>query len=224
MSHFRLQTVKMVSYQCEECGCSFPKLSQLLQHRRTENHWKKYICSTCKKSFHIKSNLDRHMRKHKNENNFHCTKCSKVFISKDALEDHLNQHDNQTGGAAKRPNEDHGEGENKRRKEELIGEVDRFYKIQNVSERKIEKFNTSASYYKISVNDLDIRGLPEILKALKKLFQSIIDTIAKGLPSNDLVRISMDNPELDYPIVLPFIRRHELTVDRILTEIERVLQ
>lgn len=42
--------------------------------------------------------------------------------------------------------------------------------------------------------------------------------------SNDSVRLSMDNPELDFPIVLSFMRWSELTVDRILSEIERVLQ
>lgn len=69
-----------------------------------------------------------------------------------------------------------------------------------------------------------MKGLPEILKALKKLFQSILDHIVGNTPSQDLVRISMDNPELDYPIVLPFMRQNALTVDRLLSEIERVLQ
>ena len=34
----------------------------------------------------------------------------------------------------------------------------------------------------------------------------------------------MDSPQLDYPIVLQFMRRTELTVNRVLSEIERVLQ
>ena len=44
------------------------------------------------------------------------------------------------------------------------------------------------------------------------------------IPPNDLIRLTMDNPELNYPIVLPFIRRSALTVERIFSEIERVLQ
>ena len=39
-----------------------------------------------------------------------------------------------------------------------------------------------------------------------------------------MIRLSIDNPELDYPILLPFIRRWALTVERILGEIECVLQ
>lgn len=44
------------------------------------------------------------------------------------------------------------------------------------------------------------------------------------IPSIELVQISIDNPELDFPIILKFMPRWELTVDKILFEIERVLQ
>ena len=214
-----------MAYQCEKCGASFPKLSQLLQHRRTENHWKKYDCSKCKKVFTRKDNLDRHMQKHLNENNYHCPQCLKIFTRQDAMEDHLFQHDVQTGGAAaKRQNEENEDISNKKRRVVSVGAAENFYNIEKISERKIEKFKTTASYYKITVNDLEVRGLQEILKALKKLFQSIINNITADIPPNDQIRMSMDNPELDYPIVMPFMRRSVLTVDRILSEIERVLQ
>ena len=183
----------MVAYQCEECGVNFQKLSQLLQHRRTEGHWRKYTCPTCNKSFTRKDNLDWHLKKHQNENNYHCAKCSKVFKREDALENHYIQHKNQIGGAAKRPREDDEVELNKRRRTEPLVKAEDFYNIERVSERKIEKFKTTASYYKITVSDLEIRGIPEILKALKVIFQSIINTIDGDVPSNDLVRISMDN-------------------------------
>lgn len=214
----------MTSYQCEECGANFSKLSQLLQHRRTENHWKKYICSRCRKVFNRKDNLDRHMRKHQNENNHHCQTCSKVFTTVGALENHLLQHTNQVGGAVKRPSENSEREDYKKKRMELLGTPEKFYDIEKVSERKIEKINTTASYYKISVKGLEVKGLPEILKTFKKLFQSILDHIVGNIPSQDLVGISMDNPELDYPIVLLFMRQNALTVDRLLSEIERVLQ
>ena len=213
-----------MAYQCEECGLSFPKLSQLLQHRRTQNHWKKYICIRCRKVFNRKSNLDRHLLKHQNEKNFHCPKCSKVFISGNALDNHLLTHQNQTGGAAKRPREVDEERHTKKMRADRLSDSENLYNIEKVSERKIEKFNTTASYYKISVNDIEVQGIPEILKTLKKLFQSIINRIASDIPPNDLIRLTMDNPELDYPIVMPFMRRSALSVDRILSEIERVLQ
>ena len=56
------------------------------------------------------------------------------------------------------------------------------------------------------------------------MFQSILDKMTEQGEPDDCNRISMDNPELDFPIVLPFMRRSALTVDRLLSEIERVLQ
>ncbi|WAQ94778.1 hypothetical protein MAR_007249 [Mya arenaria] len=96
--------------------------------------------------------------------------------------------------------------------------------MDKISEKRIEKFNSTASYYKISVNDIKIRELPNIIKTLKQIFQSIIDTIAGEIPSSDKVRITLDSPKLDFPIITRFMRRSELTVDRLLSEIERVLQ
>ncbi|WAR22343.1 hypothetical protein MAR_016317 [Mya arenaria] len=96
--------------------------------------------------------------------------------------------------------------------------------MEKVSERKIEMFRRNASYYKIYVKDIEVRYLQNILKYLKTFFQSIIDKMVKDIPSNDLVRISLNNPELDFPIVLPFMPRSSMTVERILSEIERVLQ
>lgn len=56
------------------------------------------------------------------------------------------------------------------------------------------------------MNDLEVQDLPNILKTLKQMFQSIIVNIADRMLSTDLARVSMDNPELEYPIVLPFMR------------------
>lgn len=132
----------------------------------------------------------------------------------------------QVGGAAKRPSEDSTESTAniKRRRLERDDDPAQYYNMLKVSEKKIEKFNTSASYYKISFNDLEVTGLGEILKTLKIIFQSIIDRATQEISSSDLVRVSVDNPELDFPIVLPFMKRSAFTVNRLLSEIERVLQ
>ena len=41
---------------------------------------------------------------------------------------------------------------------------------------------------------------------------------------DQLVRFITHSPQLEYPISLPFMPRERLTVDRILAEIERVIQ
>ena len=71
---------------------------------------------------------------------------------------------------------------------------------------------------------MDVKDLPNIMKILKQMFQSINDKITVHILPTDHVGVTMRNTQLDFPIVLPFVRRSELTVDRLLTEIERVLQ
>ena len=68
---------------------------------------------------------------------------------------------------------------------------------------------------------MDVKELPNIMK---QMFQSIYDKITVHILPTDHVPVTMRNPQLDFPIVLPFVRRSELTVDRLLTEIERVFQ
>ncbi|WAR14681.1 ZN358-like protein [Mya arenaria] len=210
----------MATYSCEECGASFPKLSQLLQHRRTENHWK-HKCESCKKSFSRKQNLDRHLLKHNNDNNQHCPECLKVFTREDALNEHLHQEHGWL--KAKRASDDQ-EGGGAAKRQKLSVDPASFYTIEKIGEKKIEKFRSTATYYKVNINDIEVDGLPNILKTLKQIFQSILEHITDVIPVTDLVRISIDNPELDFPITLEFMPRHQLTVDRILSEIERVLQ
>ncbi|WAR07622.1 KRUP-like protein [Mya arenaria] len=217
-----------MAYQREVCGISFSKLSLLMQHRRAEKHWPKFTCPSCKKNFTRKNNLKQHMKKHDDENNHHCPDCLRVFTRKDALDEHFKQHENQSGGGRKRTRDDGDDADsnttNKKQRLTTKDDARDYYHVDKISERRIEKFNSTASYYKISVKDMEIRELPNIIKTLKQIFQSIIDNIAGNIPSSDKVRITMDNPQLDFPIVLPFMRRSELTVDRLLSEIERVLQ
>ena len=44
------------------------------------------------------------------------------------------------------------------------------------------------------------------------------------MDSTDLVRLTIQCPELDYPIRILFMRVVQFSADRLLTEIERVLQ
>ncbi|WAR15443.1 ZN641-like protein, partial [Mya arenaria] len=168
-------------------GFNFPK---------TENHWPKFTCSICKKTFTRKNNLIQHMKKHEDENNHHCPECLRVFTRRDALDAHFMQHAGQSGGGSKRTRDDGADSNVRHKKQKLTAQDDAkaYYRMDMISEKRIEKFNSTASFYKISVNDIEIRELPNIIKTLKQIFQSIIDTIAGEIPSSDKVIITMDSP------------------------------
>ena len=44
------------------------------------------------------------------------------------------------------------------------------------------------------------------------------------MADNDLLRFVLQSRSLDYPISLPFMPRHELKAERIMDEVQRVLQ
>ena len=56
------------------------------------------------------------------------------------------------------------------------------------------------------------------------IFDSLVDEMAMGMADNDLVHFVLQSRSLDYPISLPFMLRHELNTDKIISEVQRVLQ
>lgn len=97
-----------------------------------------------------------------------------------------------------------------------------FYTISTIKEQQIPKFRTTGTTYKVSLKDIEITE--DVLPALKRMFAAIIEDLTTSAKSEDLVRMTVQTPSLDYPIVIPFMKTPELTVDRFITDIERVLK
>ena len=55
-------------------------------------------------------------------------------------------------------------------------------------------------------------------------FDSLLDKMTAGMADNDLVRFVLQSRSLDYPISLPFMPRHEMNAERIMGEVQHVLQ
>ena len=88
----------------------------------------------------------------------------------------------------------------------------------------MKRFKTTGLDYKIQFNDLQVRGILDVLSRLHQVFDSLLDRVTEGVAMHDQVRFIMHSPQLEYPISLPFMPREKLTVERILAEIERVIQ
>ena len=52
----------------------------------------------------------------------------------------------------------------------------------------------------------------------------MVNEMTTGMANNDLVRFVLQSQSLQYPISLPFMPRHELNAERIMGEVQRVLQ
>ena len=66
--------------------------------------------------------------------------------------------------------------------------------------------------------------LSEFHDRLHEIFESLLNVITKDFPAHDQVRFVLRSPQLEYPISLPFLPLSHLTTERILAEIERVIQ
>ncbi|XP_045209333.2 zinc finger protein 577-like [Mercenaria mercenaria] len=210
-----------MKFCCPKCDYKTDKKSELLKHQRSANHWEKFNCNICGKVFTRKDNLDKHVYKHRNENSFHCSECGCAFSREDNLFRHLRDK-HQVGGGRKREGSSTSEASApKLRKLTYAWE---YYNLRKVNARIIKKFRTKSSTYKASFKNLEVVELQDILTTLQALFSSILNEVTKGSKSNDLVRIVVQSPTLDYPIVIPFGPVTVLTADRFLQEVERVLQ
>ena len=58
---------------------------------------------------------------------------------------------------------------------------------------------------------------------LGSIFHSMVNEMTTGMANNDLVRF-VQSQSLQYPISLPFMPRHELNAERIMGEVQRLLQ
>ena len=99
---------------------------------------------------------------------------------------------------------------------------DNHYTLREIASRNIRKFNTTATDYLLSLNPQSEEQ--PLLDQLGNIFDSLVDEMTVGMADNDLVCFVLQSRSLDYPISLPFMPHHELNAERIMGEVQRVLQ
>jgi hypothetical protein len=66
--------------------------------------------------------------------------------------------------------------------------------------------------------------LSQFHNRLHGIIQSILDSITRDVPKHDQVRFVLHSPQLEKPISFPFMALSHLTTERVLAQIERVIQ
>ena len=121
-----------------------------------------------------------------------------------------------------------GRGE-KRSHDEMSDEpndkVGNFVTLTGVKQVNVKKFRTTGVDYTFRFTDsFASQELSQYHNRLHEIFQNVLDTITRDVPEHDQTRFVLRSPQLETPISLPFMSRERLTTERVLSEIERIVQ
>jgi hypothetical protein len=125
----------------------------------------------------------------------------------------------QSGRGEKRTADESGEGTS-----EQVSESN-YFTVTNVKQVKVKKFRTTGTDYTVRfTNTFANMELSQFHGRLHEIFSSLLSEVVRDVPENDQVHFVLQSPQLDSPISLPFLHASRLTTERILAEIERVVQ
>jgi hypothetical protein len=90
---------------------------------------------------------------------------------------------------------------------------------------KVKRFGTTDTDYTVQFTDTFAHlELSQFHDRLQGIFESILDTITRPIPEHDQVRFVLHSHRLEKPISLPFMALSHLTTERVLAQIERLIQ
>ena len=100
-----------------------------------------------------------------------------------------------------------------------------YYQIKPVGEHHSQKFNMTAKNYSVHFNNvLDDVNLLESRNRTYGIFDHLIKDVTQGMNLTDQVRFVLKSNQLQFPISLPFCLLEELTTEKVLSHVEKVVQ
>ena len=134
-------------------------------------------------------------------------------ISSDSEEEDEVEHE-QSGRGKKRKSDGQDEGPQQD-----------YYQIRPVREHRSQKFNMTAKNYSVRFNNqLDDVDLLESQNRTYGIFDHLIKDVTEGMNSTDQVRFVLSSNQLQTPITLPFCSLEQLTTEKVLAQVEKVVQ
>ena len=113
----------------------------------------------------------------------------------------------------------------KRKAENQDVEQEEYYRIQPVKDYHSQKFNMTAKNYSVQFNNaLDNVDLLQSQNRTYDIFDRLIRDVTQGMNSTDQVRFVLQSNQLQSPISLPFCSLEELTTEKVLSRVEKVVQ
>ena len=102
---------------------------------------------------------------------------------------------------------------------------DYYWINPNVRKHHSQKFNMTAKNYSVRFNNqLDDVNLLESQNRTYNIFDHLIKDVTEGMNSTDQVRFVLSSNQLQFPISLPFCPLEQLTTEKVLAQVEKVVQ
>ena len=118
-----------------------------------------------------------------------------------------------------------GRGEKRKAENQNEEQEQDYYQIKPIRERHSQKFNMTAKNYGVHFNNvLDDVDLLESRKRTYGIFDHLIKDVTEGMNPNDQVRFVLSSKQLQTPITVPFCSLEELTTEKVLSHVEKVVQ
>ena len=118
-----------------------------------------------------------------------------------------------------------GRGEKRKAENQNEEQEQDYYRIKPVRKRHSQKFNMTAKNYGVHFNNvLDNVDLLESRKRTYGIFDHLLKDVTEGMNPNDQVRFVLSSNQLQTPIAIPFCSLEELTTEKVLSHVEKVVQ
>ena len=118
-----------------------------------------------------------------------------------------------------------GRGEKRKAENQNEEQGQNYYQIKPVRKHHSKKFNTTAKNYTVRFNNvLDNVDLLESRKRTYTIFHHLIEDVTADMNPNDQVRFTLSSDQLQTPIAIPFCSLEELTSEKVLSYVEKVVQ
>ena len=128
-------------------------------------------------------------------------------------------------GTNNEENEQTGRGEKRKAENQKEEQEQDYYQIKPIRQHHSQKFNMMAKNYGVHFNDVlhDV-DLLESRKRTYGIFDHLIKDVTEGMNPNDQVRFVLSSNQLQTPIAIPFCSLEELTTEKVLSHVEKVVQ
>ena len=116
-------------------------------------------------------------------------------------------------------------GRGKKRKSDGQELQQDYYQIKPGRPHHSQKFNMTAQNQSVRFNNqLDNVNLLESQNRTYDIFDHLIKDVTEGMNSTDQVRFVLSSNQLQFPISLPFCPLEQLTTEKVLAQVEKVVQ